>query len=347
MLWADSLGAKSFSHLVECGGVSIVIDPGAAAMHPSYPASSEEKRALRRKALEVIGDALARAKLVVITHYHYDHYVRPWDPDYRGPEPYTEKLVYMKNPNAFINESQRERAEELLERLLEAKGCKLSDHTLPPREVEVPDYEQLYPQAARANKEERLRAGREWLRRLTAKWSAWPVIAERIECNGLHLHLLDEGVVEHGPVRVKLLGPHFHGDIYERTGWVVPLLVEACGKRILYTSDLMGPLLEDYVDELIGLKPDVVLADGPATYLPPRMYPRRNIERACRNMIRFLREASPEVVVWDHHLPREPRWREKVAIVFREAERLGVRLETVAGLVGLQTHVEQAARKRV
>ena len=38
-VWADSLGAKSFCTLIRTEDVSILVDPGVAIMHPSFPAS--------------------------------------------------------------------------------------------------------------------------------------------------------------------------------------------------------------------------------------------------------------------------------------------------------------------
>ena len=334
VVWADSLGAKSLALSVGRPGCKVLVDPGAAAMHPSYPLGAEEKRRLRREALRAIASRVAEARLVVVTHYHYDHYVRPWDPDYPGPSPYEGRLVVAKNPNAFINESQRGRAIELYERLLAEKGVELRALLEPPEPVEPPDYEAAMPLTARASKPERLEAGRRWLRSLAEKWSRWPRLPPRLEAPGLEVVLADEGSWEACGVRVTLLGPHFHGDIYERTGWVVPVLVEHRGSRILYTSDLMGPLSEDYAEEAIRLKPRVIIADGPATYLPPRMFPRRALERAKANMARIVEESGAELIIWDHHLPREPRWRERVEEVFRVAERAGVWLGPYSWLLG-------------
>ncbi len=337
-VWADSLGAKSFSWLVRC----VLIDPGAAAMHPSYPADPGEKKELRRRALQRIAEVVNNARLIIVTHYHYDHYVRPWDPDYPGPNPYLGRRLVAKNPNAYINESQRARAEEFYSRLLEETGINLTDVLLEPGDVELPDYEELMQRTASSTSKGRLEAGRQWLEKLAAKWRAWPRFPERIHVDRLDVTLSDEGVYEECGVRVKLLGPHFHGDIYERTGWVTPVLVEAGGHRLLYTSDLMGPLSEDYAYEVIDAKPDVLIADGPATYLPPYMYSKRDLERAKHNMIRILEEAQPALIVWDHHLPREPRWCEKVADVLRAAEKKGVILTLVSWLYGQLDHVREA-----
>ena len=79
LLWLDSMGAKSFSISVETSDGKVVIDPGAAAMQPSYPLPPEKKWELRRKALRTIESELVDAVAVIITHYHYDHHFPPGD----------------------------------------------------------------------------------------------------------------------------------------------------------------------------------------------------------------------------------------------------------------------------
>ncbi len=345
LVWGDSLGAKSFAVFVETGCGGILVDPGAAAMHPSYPLPGSEKRRLRREALRRVAGFVEKASLVVITHYHYDHYVRPWDPDYPGPDPYRDRLVVAKDPNIFINESQRVRAEELYSRLLEAAGARLEDILEEPGGgVGVPDFEELMPLAVRATSRARLEAGRRWLEGLVSKWERWRRFPERIEVGRYRIVFADRGSWEYCGARIELLGPHFHGDVYERTGWVVPVLIEVRGHRVFYTSDLMGPLAEDYAEEVLRLEPHVLIADGPATYLPPYMFSRRDLERAKANMLRIISELAPQLIIWDHHLPREPRWREKVSDVLGEARKRGVPVLTVAEVCGETLLVERAAR---
>jgi predicted metallo-beta-lactamase superfamily hydrolase len=62
--------------------------------------------------LDETWDAIKRyaenADVLIVTHYHYDHY----DPDY--PEIYKGKSVFIKHPTENINRSQRERAAAFL-----------------------------------------------------------------------------------------------------------------------------------------------------------------------------------------------------------------------------------------
>ena len=103
-MWFDSFGAKSSCTLVKTPDVVILVDPGAAIMQPSFPASWADKIRWLGEAEAAIRKAGEDADVVVVTHYHYDHYTR--DPAF-----YEGKLLLAKNPNEYINDSQRKRAE--------------------------------------------------------------------------------------------------------------------------------------------------------------------------------------------------------------------------------------------
>ena len=342
IVWFDSMGAKSASILV---GGSLLVDPGAAAMQPSYPLPGEEKRRLRREAVNKIVEAASRAKAIIITHYHYDHHLRVNDPDL--PEPgyiyLKPRLIVAKNPNTYINESQWERARQLLGDLLGLKGLRLDDYLTEPQETVFEDpVEELREALSKSfgdydkRRRELLERGKRWFEKLAKTWSRGPWLRETIELpGGPRIELRDTGTYEVEGVRATLLGPHFHGVEYDRTGWVVPLLIESRGLRILYTSDLMGPIIEDYASEIAELDPHVAVVDGPPTYLYPYMFNRVNLERAVENAVRVLEEAqSLQLMIYDHHLLRERRWRERVSKVFEASRRLGVPVLTAAECLG-------------
>lgn len=109
-LAADSMGSRSMATLVRLGGWSILIDPGAALGPrryglPPHPLEVERLREHR----ESIKEAARKAQILVITHYHHDHY-HPED-----LEIYRDKTLVVKDPEAHINKSQAGRARALLE----------------------------------------------------------------------------------------------------------------------------------------------------------------------------------------------------------------------------------------
>jgi glyoxylase-like metal-dependent hydrolase (beta-lactamase superfamily II) len=88
-------------------------------MQPSYPLPEEEKRTLLEEALRAIARAAAEADRIVITHYHYDHFLAI-------PQLYEEKPIWLKDPNRWINRSQWVRAREFLAMLAKARGGSLA-----------------------------------------------------------------------------------------------------------------------------------------------------------------------------------------------------------------------------
>ena len=112
ILASDSLGVRSMATCVEAGGHKILIDPGAALGPKRYglpPHRFEFER------LRFIRDLIKRrakeSDIIIITHYHHDHY-NPED-----FEIYEGKIVYLKDPQKNINRNQKRRAELLIKNI--------------------------------------------------------------------------------------------------------------------------------------------------------------------------------------------------------------------------------------
>jgi hypothetical protein len=109
----DSFGTRSMSTFVETKDVKILIDPGVslAPNRFGYPPHPIELKRLDERWKEVVKHA-KRSDVLVITHYHYDHY-RPTE----NLEIYKNKQVFVKHPTEKINLSQKKRARDFLEKI--------------------------------------------------------------------------------------------------------------------------------------------------------------------------------------------------------------------------------------
>jgi predicted metallo-beta-lactamase superfamily hydrolase len=113
ILGADSIGSRSMATVVEADGLKILIDPGVSYAPrryglPPHPLELKRLEEIKQRILDEIADA----DYVVITHYHYDHYLRePEEADY-----YRGKVLLVKHPTRNINFSQKMRAHRLLRR---------------------------------------------------------------------------------------------------------------------------------------------------------------------------------------------------------------------------------------
>jgi hypothetical protein len=338
----DSLGAKCSCVLVETRDANILIDPGAAELQPGYPLPPETKQQRLCEARRAIGAAAKKAHVVVLTHYHYDHHTKFGTRWLNARELYLGKRVLAKNPNQYINRSQRARAELVWHELCAQFGYTLDEFLEGPlprqfedlveslelsREKDFGDYserrEQLLARGARA------------FRKLCGFWNAKPLIKE-LRFENTSVEWADGRTVELGATKLRFSEPRYHGIEYDQIGWVFSVIIECGGKKLLHSSDLQGPMVEDYAEALIRENPDVLVLDGPPTYLLGFMLNRINLRRAVDNICRILDNIDAETVLWDHHLPRDVRYRARVAHAYEHAQKIGKRLVTVAEFLGGQ-----------
>jgi hypothetical protein len=108
---SDSMGVRSMATVVCAGGVKIFIDPGVSFAPRRYGLPPHELEVRRLEEVkERIVNELADTDIVVITHYHYDHYLyKPEDAEH-----YKGKWLIVKDPHNMINVSQRIRAHRFL-----------------------------------------------------------------------------------------------------------------------------------------------------------------------------------------------------------------------------------------
>ncbi len=108
----DSMGVRSLATVVETSDVLVGIDLGASLAPRRYGLPPHD---IEYKKLEESRESALRwleeSHVVVITHYHYDHYLRD------HPEAYYNKLLLIKNPKKNINRSQAIRSYIFLKKL--------------------------------------------------------------------------------------------------------------------------------------------------------------------------------------------------------------------------------------
>ncbi|MET1160161.1 MAG: MBL fold metallo-hydrolase [Thermoprotei archaeon] len=351
LVWFDSLGAKSSCIAIETSKGYILIDPGAAAMQPSYPLDSGTKRRLRRNAVEKIRKYASRSKVIIITHYHYDHHLKLSDQDLEGDNIYEGKTLYVKNPNTYINESQWKRARIFYEELSSRYGINIELFLTRPLQrkfrdpVETLKYIHMRDYGNyEKRRQELLVKGRQWFRKLVNLWSSNPWIKDNITINNTRILWGEGRTFTLNGVNVKICNPWFHGIEYDRTGWVLPVFIQSRGYRVVYTSDLMGPIIEDYAYHIIDYNPDIIILDGPPTYLFPYMFNKVNLERAIDNAIKLI-DNKPEAIIYDHHLLRDPLWRKRVKKVLEYAKKNNVLLLTAAEVLGKKPLIDTLTNK--
>jgi predicted metallo-beta-lactamase superfamily hydrolase len=334
-IWFDSLGAKSSCTLVKTPDVSIIIDPGVAIMHPSFPASLAKKIWWTELGRSLIREACREASVIIITHYHYDHYF-PRDLDV-----YKKKLVIAKNPNEYINDSQRKRAYAFYERIFEKYGKVKLEEMVTKREAkDYPNPLQDLKLSSRKNfgsynkrRRELLKKGLESFKRRVERWNKAKEIPE-VDFKDLKIKWADNAKFEFGETKVRITKPLFHGIEFSAVGWVVGVVIEYGEEKLLYSSDLNGPIIEDYANFIIKENPDILILDGPATYMVPYTLNLINLRRAVENVCKIVEKVKSSVIIYDHHLVREKDFVEKTRKVWEVAKKFDKKVLTAAEFLG-------------
>lgn len=313
---------------VETDDTSIVIDPSAAIMHPSYPLEQEEKLSLRRQATSAIQQAAEKADHIIVTHYHYDHHFLPSTEGIDFSKVFDDKELWIKDPNQWVNFSQWKRSRQFVKALykLKSERSNVSEKDLEKQAVET-DYRdpledlQLLQQLDEKNpddRRERIYAKRRktFIKR-TRLWNTEPHICEPTS----QVHFADGQTIVEDETRIRITQPLFHGVRYARTGWVIAVVIEKNDEKFLYSSDIQGPTIEDYAQWIIDENPDFLILDGPATYLLGYMVNRYNLQRAMSNTARIIEKTDFETLLYDHHVTRDTRFRSRTKKVWDTAKK--------------------------
>jgi len=335
-IWSDSLGAKSFSFYIEAGESKIIIDPGLAIMQPSYPASREQLIKWYEEAYSKIIEYIKRSNIVIITHYHHDHYL--WRED--DIEYYRGKKILIKDPNKYINDSQWDRAREFLGSYISIIYEEdFKDYLISPISKEFPDYVEKYKVALSRDfgeynyrRKELLEKGRKWFLDRVSRWRNDMWIKEPGD-----IKFADSRSFKYKDLEIKFTEPIYHGIEYSKTGWVLGVVFKYLDRKIIYSSDIQGPTIEDYAYWIIREDPDILFLDGPPTYLIPYMFNLINFRRTIENIKRIIKESnSLKLVIYDHHLTRDIKFKEKIGELYKFSKEYNIELLDVAEYLGLE-----------
>ncbi len=155
----------------------------------------------------------------------------------------------------------------------------------------------------------------------------------------------DGGKYEFGNTTLEFSEAVPHGT-NTRLGYVVELAITDRDETFLHTSDVEGPSLDEQVNFIIKSQPHVVACDGPMTYMMYR-YGKEALKRSMANLIKIIEETPIKVLILDHHLLRDLKWKEKMQPVFDSGEEHGCLVQTFAEFAGQENDLLEARRKEL
>lgn len=321
-VWFDSMGAKSTCTMIKTKDISVLIDPGVAVMQPSFPASPEKKRQWKMLAKDSIMKASKEAQVIVVSHYHYDHYLPNELSLLSG------KTLMIKDPNRFINDSQRDRALYFFDQICK-NFVKEELRLLEPVKIRYDDPMDEIPIAADKMRDDLLSKGKKWFMNRVKRWNEYGLIPE-MDLPSLKIRFPERNQFKLGDTKLRFTQPLFHGIEYSRLGWVFSSVISYDNEKFLHSSDLNGVYIEDYAEWIIKEDPDVLILDGPPTYMYGYMLSKENLERCVENVCRIIEEIDAEVIIYDHHLPRDPKYKLRVEKVYKKTFEEDIKITTAA-----------------
>ncbi len=274
----ESMGVRSQATLVETPDLRVVIDPGVALgplrfSLPPHPLELRREEELRARVLE----EARRADVLVVSHYHHDHY-DPFEPGLAAG-----KTLYLKHPTGAINRSQKARAADFLKAL--GSG---------PKKTEFADSREF----------------------------------------------------RHGQTTLAFSPPVFHGTT-DRLGYVVEVCVGHGGERMVFASDVQGPPRSDQFEFMLRNKPDILLTDGPMTYMLGYRYPQEALDASIAHLCRLVKETEVETLVADHHFLRDGRYMDHLGAVREVAKERDARVVTAAEFAGRPVEPLEGRRREL
>ncbi len=261
---------------------------------------------------------------------------------------YDGKLLLAKNPNEYINDSQRGRAEHFFEELCASfsdsslgdvmKEKKAREYANPLDEIPLARDKDFGSYNRR--RKQLLEMGERWFKARTRNWNSWREIPE-LKFPRVEVKFPEAKKFKFGRTFLRFTKPLFHGIEFSRVGWVFATIVERGNEKLIHSSDLNGIYIEDYAELLIKENPNILLLDGPPTYMQ-FMLIRTNLKRCIENTCEVMRRSNKlELVIYDHHLLRERRYKARTMEVWKTGEKMGIRITTAAEFLGKRPVIEK------
>lgn len=169
--------------------------------------------------------------------------------------------------------------------------------------------------------------------------------AELLEGLKADVRIADGKTFRFGETTIKFSEPMWHGTVGSPLGYVLMCLINDGEKRVLHTSDVDGPIIKKYADEIIKIDPDLLILDGAPTYILGYIHAYYNLARSIFNLKRIIQRTHTKSICLDHHLVRDYRYKDFYKVAFDAAKKKGVKLCTAAELLGKEPAVLKGYKK--
>ncbi len=146
----------------------------------------------------------------------------------------------------------------------------------------------------------------------------------------------------YGNTTINISKPLPHGEHDSKQGFIVSCMINYEDEVFIHAT-VQGPIVPSTLNYLLSFNPTIIYVGGPPVYLKGFRILETTLDLARTNMIELVKNVPKTVI--DHHLLRDPKWKEWLTPVFREAEKVNHWVGTAADLSNKPLNLLEANRK--
>ena len=147
-----------------------------------------------------------------------------------------------------------------------------------------------------------------------------------------------------GDTRIRFSEPVFHGPEESELGWLLMATIEYENERVLFASDVQGPMHMPTLKIILEQNPQVVIVGGPPTYLSGLVRD-EHIQQGMQNLEQLVQ--SVPTTILEHHLLRQENWWTLAHSVLDTALKAGHTALTAADFLKRQNILLESRRKQL
>jgi predicted metallo-beta-lactamase superfamily hydrolase len=148
------------------------------------------------------------------------------------------------------------------------------------------------------------------------------------------IKIADNNKFVFGDTKIEFSIPLWHGKENTSLGYVLMATITTEKNKILHSSDIMGPYIEEYSELIIKEKPNLLILDGAPTYLLGYIQSYYNFCRCILNLRRIIKSKKIPKIILDHHCLRDYRYKDLYHLAFQSAKENNITLHTAAEEIG-------------
>jgi len=159
------------------------------------------------------------------------------------------------------------------------------------------------------------------------------------------LETADSRTFEFGNTKLKFSDPVFHGPENSALGWVLMIVIECSDEKVLFASDVQGPMYTPALDVILAEKPQLVIMGGPPTYLTGFRVKEEHVKQGMQNLESLVKKVPTTIL--EHHTLRDEKWRNLSQPIFDAASEIGHKVVTAAEFVGKENNLLEFRRRQL